>query len=81
MEHPGLFDVVAEAGECPRPVVEEFLRWRGPVVNFRRTATEDHVLAGAHIRDDDKVLMLYPSANWGMVERARHRDRPISALI
>ena len=64
MEYPGLFDVVAEVGECPRPVVEEFLRWRGPVVNFRRTATEDHVLAGSDIRADDKVLMLYPSANW-----------------
>jgi len=63
MEHPGLFDEVAQAGECAPAVVEEFLRWRGNVVNFRRTATEDHELRGVPIREDDRVLILFPSAN------------------
>ncbi len=62
-EQPGLFDEVAAAGECRPAVVEELLRWRGPVVSFRRTATEDHELNGAAIRAGDKVLMLFISAN------------------
>jgi cholest-4-en-3-one 26-monooxygenase len=63
VEHPGLFDQIAELGECPPAYVEEMLRWRGPVVSFRRTATEDHDLGDAFIRADDKVLILFVSAN------------------
>jgi cytochrome P450 len=72
IEQPGLFDEVAEAGECLPPVVEEFLRWRGTVVNFRRTASENHELRGVRIRENDKVLILFPSAN----RDERHFPRP-----
>jgi cholest-4-en-3-one 26-monooxygenase len=44
-------------------VVEELIRWAGPVMNFRRTATEDHELRGARIRAGDKVLLSFSSAN------------------
>ncbi len=43
--------------------VEEFIRWVSPVLNMRRTATEDHQLHGQHIREGDELLLLYPSAN------------------
>ncbi len=49
--------------ECPSSFVEEFLRWRGPVMAFRRTATEDHELHGKLISRGDKVLLSYASAN------------------
>jgi len=43
--------------------VEEFIRWVSPVLNMRRTATEDHELHGQHIRKGDQLLLLYPAAN------------------
>ncbi|MCX6509906.1 MAG: cytochrome P450, partial [Actinobacteria bacterium] len=49
--------------ECPSAFVEEFLRWRGPVMSFRRTATQDHERSGVHIAAGDKVLLSYASAN------------------
>ena len=43
--------------------VEEMLRWVSPVVYMRRTATQDVELAGRSIKQDDKVVMYYGSAN------------------
>lgn len=43
--------------------VEEVLRFCPPVIHFRRTATEDVELGGAHIKAGDKVVVFYPSAN------------------
>jgi len=52
-----------KGSDCPPEVVEELLRWRGPVMYFRRTATRDHVVRGRTIRAGDKVLLAYVSAN------------------
>jgi len=43
--------------------VEEFIRWVSPILNMRRTATEDHELRGEHIRKGEQLLLLYASAN------------------
>jgi cholest-4-en-3-one 26-monooxygenase len=43
--------------------VEEMLRWSAPIHHFRRTATRDTTLRGVPIREGDKVIMWYPSAN------------------
>jgi cytochrome P450 family 142 subfamily A polypeptide 1 len=43
--------------------VEEMLRWVSPVVSFTRTVTEDTVYNGHEMKKDQKVLMIYPSAN------------------
>ena len=43
--------------------VEEFIRWVSPILNMRRTATEDHSLHGEQIREGDELLLLYASAN------------------
>ena len=43
--------------------VEEMLRWVTPVMYFRRTATRDTELRGQKIKENDKVVMYYPSAN------------------
>ncbi|MBW2726956.1 MAG: cytochrome P450 [Deltaproteobacteria bacterium] len=42
---------------------EEILRYVSPVITMRRTATCDTEIAGQSIRQNDKVVMLYPSAN------------------
>ena len=39
------------------------LRWVSPVMAFRRTATRDTEIHGQKIREGDKVLLFYPSAN------------------
>ncbi len=59
-------DVMAELWANPDLIdtaVEEVLRWVTPVMHFRRTATQDTVLRGAHIREGDKVVLFYPSGN------------------
>jgi cytochrome P450 len=43
--------------------VEEIVRWATPVIHFRRTASRDTVLGGQAIKEGDKVVMWYNSAN------------------
>jgi cytochrome P450 family 142 subfamily A polypeptide 1 len=43
--------------------VEEFIRWVTPILNMRRTATEDHEYHGQSIRAGDELLLMYSSAN------------------
>ena len=43
--------------------VEEFIRWVTPILNMRRTATEDHELHGQSVRAGDELLLMYSSAN------------------
>ena len=43
--------------------VDEIVRYVSPVLSFSRTVTEDHELCGRTLREGDKVLMLYQSAN------------------
>ena len=43
--------------------VEEMLRWVSPIKNMNRTATRDTTLRGQKIREGDKLLLIYPSAN------------------
>jgi cytochrome P450 family 142 subfamily A polypeptide 1 len=43
--------------------IEEMLRWASPIRNMNRTATQDVIVNGMQIRENDRVLLLYPSAN------------------
>ena len=43
--------------------VEEFIRWVTPILNMRRTVTEDHTLHGQQLRAGDEMLLMYSSAN------------------
>jgi cytochrome P450 family 142 subfamily A polypeptide 1 len=43
--------------------VEELLRWVTPIQNMNRTATRDVELRGQKVREGDRLLLLYPSAN------------------
>jgi len=43
--------------------VEEMLRWVSPITCFRRTATRDIELHGQQIRENDKVVLFFSSAN------------------
>jgi cytochrome P450 len=43
--------------------IEEIVRWATPVIHFRRTATRDVELSGTKIREGEKVVVWYNSAN------------------
>jgi cytochrome P450 family 142 subfamily A polypeptide 1 len=43
--------------------VEESLRWVSPIKNMARTATRDVELHGQQVKEGQKLLLLYPSAN------------------
>ncbi len=43
--------------------VEEIVRWSTPVIHFRRTATRDTEIGGQAIREGEKVVLWYNSAN------------------
>jgi cytochrome P450 family 142 subfamily A polypeptide 1 len=63
IEHPEVRrELVDDPGKIPA-AVEEMLRLVSPVHSFSRTATQDSELAGQKIREGERVLMLYPSAN------------------
>ena len=63
LDHP---DALAKLRRDPSLVpsaVEEMLRFRSPVIYMRRTAIEDVELEGQRIREGDKLMLYYPSAN------------------
>lgn len=42
---------------------EEFIRWASPTMHFRRTATEDFELHGKKVKEGDKMVYWFISAN------------------
>jgi cytochrome P450 len=63
LEHPGAHETLrADPGLMPS-AVDEMLRWWTPVMTFRRTATAECELAGQRIREGDKVVVSFTSAN------------------
>jgi cytochrome P450 len=63
LEHPAAHaELRADPGLLPG-AVDEMLRWWTPVMTFRRTATADCELAGQPIREGDKVVVSFTSAN------------------
>ncbi|MEU7859804.1 cytochrome P450 [Nonomuraea sp. NPDC049141] len=42
---------------------DEIVRYSTPVIQFRRTLTQDHEMNGTHYKKGDKVLLFYNSAN------------------
>ena len=43
--------------------VDELIRYVSPVMSFIRTVTRDHVYKGQELKEGDRILMLYQSAN------------------
>jgi cytochrome P450 len=54
--------LMADPGLIPT-AVEELLRWVTPIMQFRRTVTQDMELDGQKLREGDKVVLYYISAN------------------
>ena len=63
IEHPDERRRLAADPALVPTAVEELLRWVTPIQNMNRTATRDVELRGQKIREGDRLLLLYPSAN------------------
>jgi len=63
LTHPDQWDALSNDRALLPSAIEEMLRWVTPIKNMARTATQDVELRGQHIREGQKVLLLYPSGN------------------
>jgi cytochrome P450 family 142 subfamily A polypeptide 1 len=59
----GDWEMLSASPEKLPTAVEEMLRWVSPIKNMARTATRDVEYGGQLIRQGEKLLLLYPSAN------------------
>jgi cholest-4-en-3-one 26-monooxygenase len=63
VEHPEQFAKLRARPELLPSAIEEILRWTSPVMHMARHATRDTAILGQPIKQGEKVLMWYPSAN------------------
>lgn len=63
MSHPDQYDLLRRDPALLPNAVEEMLRWWTPVMHFRRTATRDTELSGVPVREGDRVVVWFSSAN------------------
>ena len=63
IEHPDQYALLREEPERLPGAIEEMIRWVSPLLNMRRTATEDVELRGRTIRKGEQVLLMYAAAN------------------
>ncbi|MFF4418431.1 cytochrome P450 [Streptosporangium sp. NPDC001559] len=62
-EHPEQWRRLVADRALAAPAADEIVRWVSPVNLFRRTATADTVIGGQEIKENDKVVVFYGSAN------------------
>jgi cholest-4-en-3-one 26-monooxygenase len=63
LRHPDqLARVKADPSLLPA-AIEEMLRWVSPIKNMNRTATRDVTVGDQDVKEGDRILLLYPSAN------------------
>jgi len=60
---PGLLEQMQDGGDIWDTAADEIVRWASPASYFRRTATRDVEVHGKQIREGDKVLYWFLSAN------------------
>lgn len=68
IDNPDQLDLLYARPELVDQAVEEIIRYATPVLHMRRTATRDTELSGVRIRENDKVVMWYCSANFDETE-------------
>jgi cholest-4-en-3-one 26-monooxygenase len=63
MEHPDQWATLRGQPDALPGAIEEMIRWVSPIQHFRRTATRDTTISGQPVRENDKVVVWYSSAN------------------
>ncbi len=62
-DHPDQWELLYREPERIPVAIEEIVRWVTPLNQFFRRVTRDIELGGARLRENDRVVLLYPSAN------------------
>ena len=62
-DHPDQWERLAAEPDLVPSAVDEVIRWVTPLNNFFRTAVEDSTIGEQAVTADDRVILLYPSAN------------------
>ncbi len=60
---PELLEHMQAGGDIWDTAPDEIIRWATPALYFRRTALQDHEIHGKKVREGDKVLFWWISAN------------------
>ena len=63
VENPDQWELLKRRPELIGSAADEIVRWVTPVMDFRRTATRDVEVGGTLIREGEKVIIYYSSAN------------------
>jgi cytochrome P450 family 142 subfamily A polypeptide 1 len=63
LRHPAQLGQLRSEPELLPGAIEEMLRWVSPIRNMNRTATVDVEVNGQQVKEGDRILLLYPSAN------------------
>jgi cytochrome P450 len=63
LEHPEQMALLREDPRRLRLATEEIVRWSDPVISLMRTPTRDTELGGTRIRENERVMLWFPSAN------------------
>ena len=74
LEHPAQMALLREDPRRLRLAAEEIIRWSDPVISLMRTPTADTELAGQRIREGERVMLWFPSANRDAAVFARPYD-------
>lgn len=62
-KHPDQLDAVQADPSLIPTLINEGLRWTSPVKHFVHQASRDYELRGSKIRKDDRLMLLFQSAN------------------
>jgi cholest-4-en-3-one 26-monooxygenase len=63
IEHPDQMKKLRDDRSLMPSAVDEMLRWGTPVMHFRRTATCDTTIGDHPVKENDKIVIWYISAN------------------
>ncbi len=64
LRHRDQWDALVADPELLPGAIEEMLRWTSPVKNMCRTLTADTVFYGTELKKDEKVMLMFESANF-----------------
>ncbi len=63
LEHPAQMALLRDDPKRLRLAAEEFVRWSDPVISLMRVATAETAIGGQRIREGERVMLWFPSAN------------------
>ena len=64
LRHREAWDALVADAELLPGAIEEMLRWTSPVKNMCRTLTADTVFHGTELKKDEKIMLMFESANF-----------------